>query len=98
MKSSVTAEEMYKAFALICITFLLFYFRYLIQSVIAYLLIAVVFALIGKPLALWLRTKLKFPNILAVSVTMTLLFAFFVGLVWLFVPLVTEQGEKLALL
>jgi len=98
MKSSITAKEIYKAFALICGTFLLFYFLYLIQSVIAYLLLAVVFALIGRPLALWLRTKLKFPNILAVSLTMMLLFALLVGLVWLFVPLVTEQGEKLALL
>ena len=98
MNSSTIAKGLYKAFALICGTVLLFYFLYLIQSVIAYLAMAIVLALIGRPLVLWLRSKLKFPNILAVSVTMMLLFTLLIGLVWLFVPLVTEQGEKLALL
>lgn len=76
----------------------LLYTLYMIQSVIAYVLLAVVFALIGRPSILWLRTKLRFPNLLAVSITMLLIFTLLVGLVWLFIPLVTEQGEKLALL
>ncbi|QLG46493.1 AI-2E family transporter [Costertonia aggregata] len=98
MKSTVIAKGIYKAFLLIAGTFLLLYVLYLIQSVIAYVLLAAVFALIGRPVTLWLRTKLKCPNILAVSITILLLFTLLVGLVWLFVPLVTEQGEKLALL
>lgn len=98
MKSAKITKGIYNAFALICATFILFYFLYLIQSVIGYILLAIVFALIGRPLLLWFRTKLKFPNIVAVSVTMLLLIALLVGLAWLFIPLVTEQGEKLALL
>ena len=98
MNSKPIAEGIYKAFLLIAFTFLLIFFLYLIQSVIAYVLLAVVFALIGRPVVLWLRTKLKFPNLLAVSIAILLLFALLVGLVWLFIPLVTEQGEKLALL
>ena len=98
MKSKSIAEGIYKAFLLIAGTLLSLYFLYLIQSVIAYVALAVVFALIGRPVVLFLRTKLKFPNLLAVCVTIFLLFALLVGLVWLFIPLVTEQGEKLALL
>lgn len=98
MNSKPIAEGIYKAFLLIAFTFLLIFFLYLIQSVIAYVLLAMVFALIGRPVVLWLRTKLKFPNLLAVSIAILLLFALLVGLVWLFIPLVTEQGEKLALL
>ena len=98
MNSKSIAAGIYKAFLLISGTILLFYFLYLIQSVIAYVLLALVFALIGRPVVLWLEARLKFPNLLAVSITILLLFALLVGLVWLFIPLVTEQGEKLALL
>ena len=45
---------------------MLFYFLYVIRSVLAYLAIAVVIALIGRPIVLFLREKLRFPNILAV--------------------------------
>ena len=98
MKLSKITRGIYIAFALICGTFLLLYFLYSIQSVVGYILLAIVFALIGRPILLWFRTKLRFPNIIAVSITMLLLLALLLGLAWLFIPLVTEQGEKLALL
>jgi len=98
MKSDTIAKGIFKGFALIAFTFLVFYFLYMIRSVIAYLVLAVVLALIGRPARVFLGNRLKLPKILAVTITMLLLFGLLVGLVWLFVPLITEQGEKLALL
>jgi len=98
MKSNTVATGIYKGFWLIAATLLFGYFLYLTQSVIAYVLLAVVFALMGRPAVRFLRKRLKLPNLLAVSVTILLLFGLLVGLVWLFIPLFTEQGEKLALL
>lgn len=77
---------------------LLLYFLYQIRSVIAYLAIAIVTALIGRPVVQFLRKRLKFPNTLAVIITMFLLVGFLVGIISLFVPLITEQGKNLALL
>jgi len=98
MKSNTIAKGIFKGFALIACTFLALYFLYMVRSVIAYLVLAVVFSLIGRPVALFFGNRLMFPKILAVSITILFLFGLLVGLVWLFVPLITEQGEKLALL
>ena len=77
---------------------LLFFFLYKIQSVIAYLAIAGVTALIGRPIVLFLRSRLKFPNTLAVVLTMLFLVGILVGIIALFVPLLSEQGKNLSLL
>ncbi len=77
---------------------LLLYFLWQIQSVIAYLAIAAVIALIGSPMVYFLRRRLKFPNLLAVILTMLLMLGIFVGIIALFVPLLTEQGKNLSLL
>jgi predicted PurR-regulated permease PerM len=77
---------------------LLLYFLWQIQSVLAYLAIAAVVALIGSPVVYFLRRKLKFPNLLAVILTMILMMGLFAGIIALFVPLLTEQGKNLSLL
>ncbi len=77
---------------------LLLFFLYKIQSVIVYLLIAAVISLIGRPIVLFLRRRLKLKNILAVIVTMLLLVGVFIGIMSLFIPLVIEQGHNLSLL
>ena len=77
---------------------LLLYFLWQIQSVIAYLTIAAVVALLGSPVVRFLRKKFKFPNLLAVILTMLLLIGIFAGIIALFVPLLTEQGKNLSLL
>ncbi|MFH6604988.1 AI-2E family transporter [Maribacter algicola] len=77
---------------------LLLFFFYKIRSVLAYLTIAAVVALIGRPIVLFLRRKLKFPNTLAVVLTISLMVGVFVGIIALFVPVITEQGRNLSLL
>ena len=77
---------------------LLLYFLYKIQAVIVYIAIAGVVSLIGRPIVLLLRRRLKFRNTIAVIVTMILMVAVFFGLFSLFIPLIREQSQNLSLL
>jgi predicted PurR-regulated permease PerM len=87
-----------KALAIVAGIFLLLFFLYKIQSVLVYITIAAVISLIGRPIILFLREKLKFNNSFAVIITMLILLSLFGGLVALFIPLVAEQGHNLSLL
>ncbi len=98
MTAKTIAEGILRAIAIMLGITLLFYFLWQIQSVLAYLAIAAVVALIGSPVVYFLRRRLKFPNLLAVILTMLLLMGVFAGIIALFVPLLTEQGKNLSLL
>lgn len=77
---------------------LLLYFLYEIRSVLAYLSLAAVVALLGRPIVLFLRRRLKFPNTLAVVITMMLMIGVLAGIIALFFPLIAEQAANLSLL
>ncbi|MDG1572692.1 AI-2E family transporter [Robiginitalea sp. M366] len=98
MNAKILANGILRAVLILAGLVLLAYFLYLVRSVIAYVLIAAVVALIGRPLVLLLRRRLKFPNTLAVVVAMVLMLGVVTGLVALFVPVLTEQGRNLSLL
>ncbi|NNK72758.1 MAG: AI-2E family transporter, partial [Flavobacteriaceae bacterium] len=98
MNSNIIARGILKAVAFIFGIALLLYFLYLIQSVIVYIMIAVVLSLVGRPIVLFLRRRLKFNNTLAVITTMVFYLAILAGLVSLFIPLVAEQSRNLSLL
>ena len=66
MTSKTIANGIIRAVAIIAGIVLLVYFLYLIRSVLAYLALAAVTALVGRPVVLFLRRRLKFPNTLAV--------------------------------
>ena len=74
------------------------YALYLLQSLISYILIAAVIALISRPITNFLTQKLKFRNTVAVVTTMILLIVLIFGLLSLFIPLILQQGENLSLL
>lgn len=98
MTSKTIANGILRAIGIIVAIALLMLFLYKIQSVIAYLTFAAVIALIGRPIVLFLRRKLKFPNTLAVIISMLLMVGILAGIVALFVPLISEQGKNLSLL
>ena len=98
MNAKTISQGILRAIAIIVGVVALIYFLYQIQSVLAYLAIAAVIALIGRPVVLFLRRKLKMPNTLAVVLTMLLILGIFAGILALFVPLITEQGKNLSLL
>lgn len=87
-----------KAIASIVGVLLGLFFIYKIQTVLIYLLVAIIFAMIANPIVEFLRRKLKFPNTLAVIVTLFIFFLLCLGLISLLVPLILSQGENLSLL
>jgi len=98
MNSKIISKGILRSLAIIFGIALILFFFYKIQSVIVYIAIAAVISLIGRPIVLFLRRKLKFNNTLAVIVTMLLLISLFAGLVGMFIPLIAEQGRNLSLL
>lgn len=98
MNSKIIANGILRALSIIIGVSILLLFLYAIRSVLAYLAIAAVISLIGRPVVLFLRQRLKFKNTLAVITTMALLIVVFLGIMSLFIPLVIQQINNLSLL
>jgi len=97
MTSNTIANGILKALAIIVGTLLVLYFFYKIQTVLVYIAVAAVISLLGRPIVRFLKRRLKFKNTLATIFTMALLIGLFIGLISLFIPLIEDQGTKLAL-
>lgn len=99
---STTAKEIstgiLRAIAIITGALALLFFLHKISIVLVYIIIAAILSLIGRPIILFLKNRLKFKNIFAVLTTMGVLFMIILGGVAMFIPLIKTQGENLALL
>jgi len=71
------------------------YFLYKIQSVLIYIIVAGVISLIGRPVVLFLKKRLKIPNQIAVIAVLLMVLSIFVGIIFVFVPIVIEQSQHL---
>lgn len=98
MTAKTISKGILRAIGVIVGIVLLLYFLYTIKSVLAYVAIAAVVALIGRPLVRFLRLRIKLPNILAVIITMLIMIGVLAGIVALFIPLLSEQSKNLSLL
>ncbi len=98
MTSKIIANGILKAIATLIGIAVLLWFIYKIQSVIIYVVLASIVSLLGRPLVRFLKTKLKFTDTFAVVTTMIVFLAIIFGLISLFIPLIIEQGQNLALL
>ena len=98
MKPSSIAQGILQAILYLFLIAVGVYALYLLQSLITYIIIAAVISLIGRPITVFLSTKLKFGNTLAVVTTMIFFIVVLFGLLSLFVPLIQQQGENLSLL
>jgi predicted PurR-regulated permease PerM len=98
MDSKTIANGILRAIAVLTGVILLLYFLYIIQTVLVYVLIAGVVALIGRPIILFLKKRLKFPDTLAVVVVILLFLGLLIGLIMLLVPVLVEQGRNLSIL
>ena len=87
-----------RALGIIVAIVILLAFLYKISAVLIYIAIAAVASLIGRPIVLFFRQKLKFNNTVAVIITMIFLVGVVAGVIALFVPLLIQQGQNLSLL
>lgn len=98
MNSKTIAYGIIRACAIIIGISLVILFLYKIQTVIVYLVIAGVLSLIGRPIMIFLKKRLKFNETMAVIVVMLFFIAVVTGFIGMFIPLILEQGENLSLL
>lgn len=51
--------------------------------------------MIGRPVVIFLRNRLRIPNKLAVVLVLLLVLGFFIGLITIFIPIIIEQSKNL---
>ncbi|MBK0368443.1 AI-2E family transporter [Flavobacterium agrisoli] len=94
----IISNGLLRALATILIIGLVLYFAYLIQTVIVYLIVSLILALIANPLVQFLEHKLKISSTWAATISIILFIVTICGFIFLFVPLIISQANNLALL
>jgi len=98
MNARIIANGILRALAVIIGIILFLFFLYKIQSVLIYLIIATVLSLVARPILRFFKNKLKFPNTIAVIITMVVFLTVIFGVISMFIPLIKEQGHNISLL
>ncbi len=98
MNSKMISDGILRAVGVITAILLICYFFFKISTLLVYISIAVIISLIGRPVVVFLRTRLKMRNTLAVILTMIFFLGVVIGIVLMFIPLLIKQGQNLSLL
>lgn len=85
-----------KALAILVGVCILFWFLYQIKALLLYIGLALVLALIGRPVVLFLRRRLKMGNTFASVVTLLLIIGTFSLVLSIFIPILIEQGKYIS--
>ncbi|MDO4880191.1 MAG: AI-2E family transporter [Capnocytophaga sp.] len=96
MNSKIIANGILRAIVIIVSIVLSIFIIYQLQTVITYIALAMILALIGHPMISFFKKKLKFRNTLAVLSTISIMLFVLIGIISLFIPLLRSQGENLA--
>jgi predicted PurR-regulated permease PerM len=96
--SKIIAAGIIRATTTIILVAVAFYFLYLIQSVLIYLLVALILTLIGNPILDFFKRRLKFRHIFATVATVVIFVLIIAGFIMLFIPLILAQVQNLSLL
>ena len=98
MNNNGIAKGIVNAILQLSLIFFSIWLIFELHILLIYICIAVVVSLIGRPIVFFLKSKLKFSNLLAASITLLILIGILVGIISLFIPLIIQQGENLSLL
>ena len=98
MTSKIIANGILKAVGVITGICILGYFLYEIQSVIIYLVVALITTLMGLPMLHFFQRRFKFNNIFATITTVLIFVLILAGFIMMFIPLISSQGQNLSLL
>jgi len=96
--SKIIANGILRAIGFLVLAAISLYFFYLIQSVLIYLVVALILTLIGSPILEFFKKRLKFKHMLATIATLFIFILIIAGFVLMFIPLISSQGENLSLL
>ncbi len=98
MNSKIIANGILKAIGYLVLIASSISFLYEIQTVLIYLIVALILTLIGSPVLEFFKRRLKFKNTLATITTLSLFILIISGFVLMFIPLISDQGQHLSLL
>jgi predicted PurR-regulated permease PerM len=96
--SKIIANGILRAIGVLVFISILLYLLYQIQTVLIYLLVALILTLIGNPILDLLKKRLKFKHTLATAITLLFFVIIIFGFLALFIPLISSQSENLSLL
>lgn len=96
--SKIIANGILRAISTIVLVALSLYFLYQIQSVLIYLIVALILTLIGNPILDFFKRRLKFKHVFATIATLLIFVFIIVGFIMMFIPLISSQGQNLSLL
>jgi predicted PurR-regulated permease PerM len=96
--SKTISDGILKAIGTLVLIVAAIYFIWQIQTVLYYLIAALILTLIGNPIQLFFRKKLKFSMTMATIATLFIFLMIIAGLIMMFVPLVLSQSENLSVL
>ena len=65
-----------------------------LKILLIYIVVAAIITLIGRPIVLFLKKKLKLSNLLAASFSLFILGSIIFGIISLFIPLIIQQSEN----
>lgn len=85
-----------KALAVLAGVLFLFWFLYKIQALILFIGLAFVVSLIGRPVVMFLKGRLKFGNILASVLTLLMIMGALTLIASIFVPVVVDQTKHIS--
>lgn len=98
MTSKIIANGILRALGITTAIAVTAYLLYEVQTVIIYLMVALILTLIGNPILDFLKRRLKFKHTLATVFTMLFFVLVIIGFIMLFIPLLIDQGQNLSLL
>jgi len=96
--SKIISNGILRAVGFLVIAVVSLYFLFLIQSVLIYLVVALILTLIGNPILDFFNKRLKFKHTLATIATLFIFILFIANFVMMFIPLISTQGQNLSLL
>lgn len=96
MNAKTISNGILRAIGILAGIILLLYFLFEVRSILLYIGIAAVIALIGRPMVYFLQFKVKLPNQLSVFVTLLIIFTLLAGIIALFIPVINQQSENFA--
>lgn len=96
--SKIIANGILRAISILILVALVLYFLYQIQSVLIYLVVALILTLIGNPFLDFFKRRLKFNHTFATITTLFLFILIIAGFIMMFIPLILSQGQNLSLL
>jgi predicted PurR-regulated permease PerM len=96
--SKIIANGILRAIGFLVVAALTLYFLHLIQSVLIYLIVALILTLIGNPILDFFKKRLKFKHIWATIATLFIYVLFIAGFILMFIPLISSQSQNLSLL